>query len=352
MGALLGATARELLWGLPFVAWEIRHWQTRALTIPDASLRMDALHSLTRKRANTDGAALFSTLASRRDGLLLRAIVAYETIWDYLDNVSERGASAGDVNGRQLHRALCEGLDHDVPLSDYYHHNPSQGDAGYLRALVETCRYCCSTLPFYSGVRELLIQEGRRSDIGAFNHELDAEHRSAALLRWAQMEFPDVRGPAWFELTAAASCSAVIHVLLALASEPECDEQWVASAYAAYFPWFSIAVTMLDSYVDQAEDAASGAHSYISHYPSSEVAVQSVREAIERSTRALRDLRDGRHHAVIAACMVAMYASKDSARTSDMRTTTASLVAAGGPLARLLVPVLRMWRVAYGQQSA
>jgi tetraprenyl-beta-curcumene synthase len=358
--ALLAATVRELSWGLPTVDREARAWQMRARAISDSVLRYDALDSLTRKRANTDGAALFSVIARMRQDRLLRVIVAYETIWDFLDNVSERGAAAGEINGRQLHLALCEALNLDTTISAYYCHHPWQGDSGYLTALVEACRSCCGSLASYREVRDLVTQEGRRANVGACNHELNPERRKAALDRWAREEFPEQARPlrfggpeaSLFELTAAASCSAVIHVLLAIASDPECDEQWVDRAYAAYFPWFSVAVTMLDSYVDQMEDAASGAHSYIAHYPSEEIAIQRVREAIRRSTRSVEGLRQGHRHAVIAACMIAMYASKDSARTPHMCACTASLVRAGGPLARALVPVLRLWRIVYGQQAA
>ncbi len=368
-------------------------WRLRASVIADAPLREDALDSLIRKRANTDGAALFSVIARRREDHLLRAIVAYETIWDFLDNASERGAAVGVLNGLQLHRALMESLDPDAALSTYYRHHPWEDDGGYLVALVAASRSCCASLASYRQVRDLLLQEGRRANVGACNHELDPERRKAALDSWAREEFPDmatslrpggpwVSGPElagpWvsgaelagprvssgaralaggpqasrFELTAAASCSAVIHVLLAIAADSECDEQRVIGAYSAYFPWFSVAVTMLDSYVDQAEDAASGAHSYVAHYPSEEVAMGRIYEAIELSTHSLEGLRRGHRHAVIAACMVAMYLSKDSARTPHMRMHSASLARAGGPLARALVPVLRIWRVAYGQQSA
>ncbi len=333
----------------------MRHWQARALAIPDGPLRVDAIHSLTRKRANTDGSALFSILARRRDPGLLRLLVAYESIWDFLDNVSERGACAGEANGRLLHRALLDAVDPHRPISAYYRLHLCKDDAGYMRALVDTCRTYCLSLPAYRCVRRPLIEEARRSDVGVFNHEIEPGRRDMALRRWAEPELrrlPGLSEVAWYELSAAASCSAAAHVLLTMAANLDAERSDVAEVYAAYFPWFSIATTMLDSYVDQAEDVASGAHSYIAHYPSGEIAVQRVRDAIERSTRALRDLHDGNRHAVIAACMVAMYASKDSARAPHMRATTTSLVAAGGPLARLLVPVLRLWRVAYGQQSA
>ncbi len=107
---------------------------------------------------------------------------------------------------------------------------------------------------------------------------------------------------------------------------------------------------MLDSYVDQAEDLANGDHSYVSHYPTPQLAAARIRELVERSLMEARSLRDGERHAVIVACMVAMYLSKDSAHTEAMSETTGSLVRAGGSLTRLLLPILRLWRIAYAQQ--
>lgn len=350
--ALLLAATRELTRGLPAVAGELRAWRMRALTIPDRPLRDDALHSLSRKRANTDGAALFSILAARHDRHLVSLIAAYETIWDFLDNISERGASAGEDNGLLIHRALREALDLDAARSDYYCQNPWKDDGGYLQALVGRCRECCLLLPSYRSVREVLTQEARRSEVGVYNHELDREGRENSLRRWAAREFPQLDEPSWFELTAAASCSAVVHVLLVLAARAECEQQELERVYAAYFPWFSIAVTMLDSYVDRAEDLAEGAHSYIAYYQEEEVAAQRLCQAVELSVSSLCSLRLAPRHAVIAACMVAMYLSKDSARVPEMRATSARIARAGGSLTRLLLPILRLWRVAYGQQSA
>ncbi len=50
--------------------------------------------------------------------------------------------------------------------------------------------------------------------------------------------------------------------------------------------------------------------------------------------------------------MIAMYLSKDSARTPELRASTAALLRAGGSLTRVLLPVLRLWRIAFAQQGA
>jgi tetraprenyl-beta-curcumene synthase len=109
---------------------------------------------------------------------------------------------------------------------------------------------------------------------------------------------------------------------------------------------------MLDSYVDQVEDERNGDHRYIAHYSSDALAQERVRELVARSAREARRLNNGHRHAVIAACMVAMYLSKDSARTPDMRARTAGIVQAGGSLTRVLMPILRLWRVAFALQGA
>ncbi|HMJ02557.1 MAG TPA: DUF2600 family protein, partial [Conexibacter sp.] len=104
--ALLRAATWQLGGGLQAVARELRCWRERAVAIPDPLLRADALHAIDSKRGHTDGAALFWTLTPARNLGLLRLLVAFEVIYDYLDNVSERGAAAGVVEGTHLFRAL------------------------------------------------------------------------------------------------------------------------------------------------------------------------------------------------------------------------------------------------------
>jgi tetraprenyl-beta-curcumene synthase len=390
--ALARAARRELLWGLPAVSREVAAWRRRARAIPDASLREDALAAIASKRGHADGAALFWTLPRRRHPRLLALLVAYQAAWDFLDNASERGASRGERNGRRLHAALVEGLDPDGPLSDHYRHHLCAGDGGYLRLLAETCRVACAALPSYAHVRVRVLAEAERCAIQSINHHPDPAGRDSALKQWAERErsaapaptecasvegasvegasvegAPAEGGLSWFELTAAASASLVPHVLLALAAEPRCEPSDIVAAHGAYLPWASLATAMLDSYADRLEDAAAGEHSYIAHYrdgredeggevDGGEVdggeAIVRLAEIVARATSEAQGLRAGHRHAVIVACMVAMYLSKDSARSQAAHRDTDDLVRSGGSLVRLLLPVLRVWRIAYGQRAA
>jgi tetraprenyl-beta-curcumene synthase len=346
------AAIRELFWGLRAVSREVDAWRLRAGAIPDPRIRAYALDSLAAKRAHLDGAALFWILPRRRNLHLLRLLVAYEITLEFLDVVNERAAHAHHANGRQLHRALAEALDPDTPVSDYYRFYPGAEDGGYLRALVEACRGHCPHLPSYPRVRAQAIRQATRAQVLALNHDPDPCSRDAALRDWVATEFPAAQEATWFELSGAATASLPVLVLLALAGDPELEQNDLDRVQAVYFPWCSVATTMLDSYVDQLDDSESGDHSYIAHYGSPDVAVQRLSEIVARAAREARDLRDGHRHAVIVACMVAMYLSRDSAETPELRAATQTIVDAGGSLTRLLLPILRAWRIAYGLRSA
>jgi len=348
--ALLSGAARELVWGLPAVSREVGAWRLLAESIPSAAIREDAIDALTRKRGQTDGAALFTILPRGRNAALLRLLVAYQLIWDYLDSVHERCPT--EVNGRQLHFALVDALAPGEPRADYYAHHPWHDDGGYLAALVDSCRENCELLPEYERVRPLVLREARRAQVLALNHEPDPKRRDAALRTWAIDEFPaGEQGAHWFELSGACSAGLTIFALLALAAEHGGCNQQIEQILATYLPWTSVTATMLDSYVDEADDAASGDHVYVSHYPSREAATTRVGWLLRRCLTDAGRLQGGEKHILIAASMAALYLSKDSARAPSMRDETRALAASGGSLTRLLLPILRLWRTAYSVRS-
>jgi tetraprenyl-beta-curcumene synthase len=300
---------------------------------------------------NTDGAALFCILSTSRDPRLLRLIVAYQILWDFLDSMNERGAGRGTVNGRHLHLALVDALDPALPISDYYRYHPWREDGGYLRSLVSLCRRECVRLPSYEAVRPLVLREARRAQVLTINHDSDPAQRDLELRRWAIREFPTEHRVSWFELTAAASGGLTIYALLTATTKPRVNVAELEQVRRAYSPWISATATMLDSYVDQSEDETNSEHSYVGHYPRAVTALR-VGELVRRAALEAAALSDGERHVLIVASMAAMYLSNDRARTAAMRNEARTLIRAGGPLVGLLLPVLRLWRVAYAQRSS
>lgn len=349
--ALLAAAGREFAWGLRAVSREVRYWQGLAAKIPDASLRRDALSALGEKRGHTDGAAMFWTIPRRRDPNLLRTLVRYELLQDFLDSTTEAGASLGPFAAEQLYLSLFDALDPDRGISDYYLHHPERRDGGYLRLLVEGCRQGCRALPGHAAVRPLLMREAERASVLVVNHCADPDARDAGLRAWAARHFAAEQGTHWFELTAAASGWITTHALLALAASEGTTVEAAEATHAAYFPWLAMTLTMLDSYVDQAEDLDAGNHSYVAHYDSPQLAAGRLCETITRSARAVLALPDGERHGVLLASMIALYLSKDSARSPALQQMTLRIAGAGGTLTRLLLPILRLWRIANRQRS-
>jgi tetraprenyl-beta-curcumene synthase len=358
---LARATGRELVWGLRGVAREVAGWRERAAAIPDEQLRADALQALARKRGSIDGAALFWILPQRRNRDLLGVLVAYEVLADYLDCVSERGAGLGIENGRQLHLALIEAVDLSPPtpeISDYYRYHSSGEDGGYARALVERCRAGAQRLPSYEAVKPFLMRAAAQSGVLGLNHEPDPTRREQILKQWAGREVLDPGDHIWYERAAGSSAWVTVLAMLALAATPRravdeaVDSIEVARTYNAYTQWVAPAGAMLDSFADIAEDRASGEHSYVAHYPSMDVAAERIGELVRESRREIQALPGGTRHSVVLSSMVAFFLSKDSSRAPELRASARELRRAGGPLVEVLLPVLRLWRTAYGQRSA
>lgn len=342
--ALAAVSWRELRWVLPNVKRDIETWLRRAEQIPDGPLRRDAVSSLVDDHFNVQGAALFASLPAKRNLSLVRLLSAYQVMFDYLDTTSERPCADVIANGTQLHRAALEALDPETPISDYYRLHPWKDDGGYLRALVEACRRECRALPSFDVVRPHLVAEASRLGVCAINHELDPTVRDAELRAWVRREFRSNGDCEWFEISAAATSSVTIFALMALAAEPNCTEQDVSDTRAAYFPWISLESTMLDSFTDLERDLATGAHSYVSHYSTHELAVKRLGEIVARSVAGARKLPQGRRHALIAAGMAAMYLSDPTVRHGAARASSEHILRSGGNLPRMQLPILHAWR--------
>ncbi len=332
-------------------ARETEHWRALADAIPDPALREDAREAIDHKRANIDGAVLFSTIAQRRSTDLLRALVAFEVLADYLDCTSERGAYVGVHNGQQLHRALIDALDAGRPVADYYRFHPWHDDGGFVAALVQTCRVACARLPSYDAARPFSVCAATLAQVLALNHDEDPHRRDELLHSWAATHFPGNGALAWFEHTGAASAWLTVLALLALAADEKRSAQDARAILNAYLPWISLAGTLLDSYGDQEVNADNGAHLYVAHYSNADVMTRRIGEVVNRALTAATGLRHGARHRVLVSAMAAMYLTKDSVWAPAWRRHTRALIRAAGPLTRLLIPALRTWRVLNKQQA-
>jgi hypothetical protein len=271
-------------------------------------------------------------------------LVAYQTLWDYLDNLSESATTAGAQNGYCLHRALVDALDPGPSLSDYYRFHPWRQDGGYLRELVKVCSRLSGQLPSYPQLSTLVLAGVRQCALQGVNHLDNSKQRTRGLKAWASQHEQHQTELTWFEV-AAASSAFLPHPLLALAAEPEYKLADAERVSAAYFPWMALAITMLDSYADLDSDRADDHHSYVDYYDTGGIACERICEIVRRLVSEMDRLPNRDGHVLIATSMVAMYLSSSGSRGSPQRLRMNKRIAAGGgPLTQLLVPAARAWR--------
>jgi len=109
---------------------ELVTWRVHAGQVPDPVLRELALQAL-RKRGNMLGAALFAVLAPRgRRSEVVRALVAFQSAYNYLDTLAEQPSADPVGNGRRLHSALLLALEPGAGRRDYYAGYPRCDDGG------------------------------------------------------------------------------------------------------------------------------------------------------------------------------------------------------------------------------
>jgi tetraprenyl-beta-curcumene synthase len=332
--AFAGASGRYWLDVFPRVGREVRRWQLRAQRIPDADLRRMALANLHAERGNLDGAAAFAAFVPRaRRGDVVRAQVAFQAIYDYLDSLAEEPNGDPVRNGRQLHRALPIALDPDAKHVDYYAHHARRDDGGYLEELIDTCRRAFLALPSCAAVASSVGRATvRMIAYQGLSHD-DSDSSQRELARWAAAQTPPELGLRWWEGAAAAASSLGVFALIAAAAEPALQPQQTAAIEQAYFPWIGALHVLLDSLIDRSEDRDAGRPGLVEHYGSPEEMAVALTLLATRASACARALSQGHRHTMLLTAMTGHYLSAPAASLPDALGATRGVLRAVGGLA-------------------
>lgn len=273
-------------------------------------LRRLALLTQRVESGNYEGAAAYATLVpSAYRARVVRAVVAFQTTYDYVDTLSEQPNADPVANGRQLHLALLRALDPDSDHADYYEHAPGGGDNGYIRHLVQACRDALGTLPSYAAVLQPALRAaGTIVAYQSLNHE-QASDRPRELAQWGAAVAPPDSGLRWWEAAAGGASSMTVFALIAAAAKPGLSAAETTATQEAYCPWISALHVLLDSLIDRAKDLEHGHHNLIEHYSSPTEAAHRLGWIAARAVHGAESLSDGARHAVIVAAMTSFYLS-------------------------------------------
>jgi tetraprenyl-beta-curcumene synthase len=340
--ALAGAARSYWLGVFPDACREVRVWRARAHQIPDPTLRRLALQAHGEKRGNLEGAAAFAAFAQPAGRhAAVRAVVAYQTLFDYLDNLSEEPSENPIADGRRLNRALPAAIAPGEPHRDYYPHLRRGEDGGYLHALIATCRTALTALPSFATIAELIWEASERvATYQSLNHG-DGNGRHDSFEHWARNSsraHPRLR---WWETGAAAGSTLDLFALIAAAADPALDRSVAGMLAGAYFPWVGALHSLLDSLADRAEDIATGRRGLIDYYRSPDEAADRIAAIATEAMGQVGELPGGHSHTLIVAAMTSFYLCDLSMSSSPhARLATPAVLETMGRLARPTMLIL------------
>jgi tetraprenyl-beta-curcumene synthase len=342
-GAFAGAALRYWLTVFPRVASELRHWRRSASRIEDPSLRRLALASLA-KRGNMEGAAAFATFVPRRArGSVIRALVAFQAIYNYADLLAEQPSEDPVGNAKDVHQALLVALDPSgAPSMRDSHRGGRRVDRDFLAEMIAACETASWQLPSYGTVAATACRAAER--IVAFQSL--SLGQQGELESWAKGQAPASTDLAWWEVAAAAGSSLSVHVLLAAAASPDLTGEEVETLDAAYFPCIGALHSLLDSLVDEQEDVATGQLRLLDCYPSRQQATAGLQQLAAHALAAARELPGGADHSLLVTAMACSYVAAPEASSSGVDDVARQVRASLGPLARPMLLVFKLRRLA------
>lgn len=313
---------------------ELTRWNYLAGKIPDPELRRQAIASLKLKRFHAQGGAvyaLYPAVASHEN--ILKFIVAFQTISDYLDNLCDRAGVEDEAAFRQLHLAMFDAVAPEGDLHDYYRYYPYHDDLGYLNLLVTECRTELLKFPAYRLILSSLKEQIQLyADLQSLKH-LRKSIRLSRLSSWAksyQEYYPDLL---WGEFAAATGSTLGIFLLFAAASEESLTAAETARIDKAYFPYIHGLHILLDYYIDAQEDQKMGDLNFVQYYSNQQQCQTRLQFFIGESLKKSAFLRYPKFHQTVIMGLLAMYLSDAKAHTAANQSTTNELLRTGGPTA-------------------
>jgi tetraprenyl-beta-curcumene synthase len=330
----------------PTARSEIRRWKRHARSIPDPMLRRHALGKLSNESLNPEAAAFFAVLAPKTNRpKLVRLIVAYQAMYDYLDAVNEEPALSSLCHGLQLHGALLDTVQFRGVANAHYTPDSHRSGDGYLNALINTCRELLDTLPSRAALTPALIAAAERcGEAQARNHAVSVEGYDQ-LIDWSEKQSPCDSGYQWWELAAAGISCLAIHALFAATATPRTTLHEAQSIDTAYFPPICAISALLDSLIDLPYDADTTNHSFASHYTTSSHAAERYAAIIAHADEQLNGLRHARRHRIILAGITGYYLSAPEARNKFAHTVRTRAISAANPVIWPILAVMRFRRL-------
>ncbi len=321
---------RFLLRVVPVAARTLARVRARAERIPDAQLRYEALSSVDGKAFHVAGASILATFlragAARR---YIEIVTPLETIYDYLDNLCDRHPDVRPDAYPELHLAIADALNPHAPPRDYYAKGPAGDDGGYLASLVAQTQRALADVPHLDRLRPCFADAAAfYAELQTFKH-LPRGERERACVAWYERNRARFGALDWHEFACAAGSN--MHVFAALYTACIDRPEAIGQSYDAYFPFVSAIHILLDSFIDQDEDAEHDDLNFARVYGN----IATMRERFAFMTSQARArlalLPDAGRHRFVLDVMTLFYLSHPKVASGDLEREARQLLRANAP---------------------
>ena len=351
LGALALANLRYWPKAAPATRRALAAWEQPAAGIAEPHLRSLALAKLRDERFNAEVAATLATLAPARTRLgAVRAIVALELLFDYLDGRTERPSDDPLDERRRLFGPFLTAIDRPAGASGRRAEDDEVGriddaDGGYLRSLSQQAQTELWRLPAATRVADHTRKAARRCAEAQTRLHAAATLGDAQLRDWALAD-GSASGLDWLEyLGGAASSVLSVHALIAAAADPGTSTDGASRIDAAYLAIGGV-ITILDSVIDQGEDSARGEPGFIRLFESRQELHERLRALTREALARAWEAPHGGHHAMTLAGVAAYYTTHPGAEDPRAREITQMVCRELSPTIWPTLGVLRAWRAA------
>lgn len=361
---------------LPAVDRELKRWRTGLNSCPNIVLRDLGRSSILHKRFHAQGGSVYaayplftlghSNFSFALDQLyhIVRFIVAFQTISDYLDNLCDRAGCYDENAFSALHCSMLDALEPADSMQpdgpsldrDYYRLYPHKNDGGYLVSLVEECKNQLKHLPSYEKVKPQVIQFTRLYCDLQIKKHADLSVRESLLIRWYD-EYADrsidvhrreftLRDIRWWEFAAACGSTLGIFALIAASALKGLQNRDVQSLIEAYFPWIAGLHILLDYFIDQREDEEGGDLNFVSYYKNQEECRERLSLFVNEGFRRASRLSFASFHTTVVKGLLALYLSDRKVSAQGLEEASEHFFDQIGPEAFITRAFVKLFRTA------
>ncbi|WP_221566475.1 tetraprenyl-beta-curcumene synthase family protein [Alkalihalobacillus sp. TS-13] len=318
---------------IPNVHHELDLWREKAERIPNEELKTQAIASINSKTFHCEGGAIYALLStdpvSRKE--VIRFIVAYQTISDYLDNLCDRSTSLDPEDFSLLHRSMEHALTPGAPVENYYRLREEQDDGGYLPDLVQTCQNVLEALPGFLQIHSGLLELAEHYCNLQIHKHVTHEERVPRLQRWFSENEKGLPAMSWYEFSACAGSTLGIFCLVSYASNGKGEPELVEKVKEGYFPWIQGLHIMMDYLIDQQEDKDGGDLNFCFYYENQDMMIDRLLHFFKMADRSAQDLPHSKFHTLITRGLLGIYSTDAKVKGQrDVQTVLKKLIRAGG----------------------